>query len=505
MVFRIIILFILLNSLCDLRAQTLFSETNGDLELANTVVATIDTIAITSEEFFYSYEFGPAFPKRQKNSKEVHLNFMIYEKLLALEGYANGIFEKSEPKNIYSDFHSDLATEELFKNEILTKIKVSNYELEEVVKNKNTELELRWIFAHDKDRIDEILSLLNDKKLFDSLFSEQLNDSIFADQRQMKTSMYNLKKNNKTLANIIGSLEVGEISTPIQTAEGWYIVKYDNKIISLISNESERNKMWNEAKKTLTVHKMDSISDNYVNSLLFENSPIIKRDVFSILRSYLAKYILTENNYKEWELDKKKESALNNLGLFKDDNYSALVLVESKNTKVDLAEFIAWYKNRAQYIKLNKAGLKDFSISLENTIWQMLRDKLLSQTAMKKKYFNNNWVKNQSKWWRDKIVYAALRNEYANSITLENNEIVSQESNVTEPEMAEKKLTKKILHKVLELKNKYKIEINKNLLDKISVSAEHDKKTVDLYTIKKGGLIPRPAYPSIDNEWSTWQ
>ncbi len=322
----------------------------------------------------------------------------------------------------------------------------------------------------------------------------------------MKISMFNLNKKNPFLANIIDTLDVGNISTPIYASEGWYIVRFDNKILSLVTTESERNKLIKEAEEALTKSKMDSLSDSYVNNILFENRPTIKRDAFNILRSYLGKYILASEKYNEWELDQKLEKSLSNLGISKNDKYPGIVLIESASQNYHLDDFLLWYKNRQLYIKFIKSDLVEFSKSLENLVWLMLRDKLLTRTAEENNYFENEWVKQQSMWWKDKISYSALRNEYSNSVTLENSEISRlNERENSNADMINKELTKKLLHKVLELKKKYKIEINKGVLNKLIVSSEDDRKAIDFYAIKKGGLIPRPPYPSIDPDWENWQ
>jgi len=54
-------------------------------------------------------------------------------------------------------------------------------------------------------------------------------------------------------------------------------------------------------------------------------------------------------------------------------------------------------------------------------------------------------------------------------------------------------------------KKKYKISINKDVLNKIKVSSENDKNAIDMYIVKRGNLIPRLAYPSIDNDWASWE
>jgi len=61
------------------------------------------------------------------------------------------------------------------------------------------------------------------------------------------------------------------------------------------------------------------------------------------------------------------------------------------------------------------------------------------------------------------------------------------------------------LHKVLELKRKHKVVINEELLKNLKVSSENDRKAIDMYIAKRGNLIPRPAFPSIDNDWSNWE
>ena len=63
-------------------------SSQGDLILANA-----GDKKITVREFLYGYEFGPAFPKKVKNSKEVYLNYLINEKLLASEGYARNMIQ----------------------------------------------------------------------------------------------------------------------------------------------------------------------------------------------------------------------------------------------------------------------------------------------------------------------------------------------------------------------------------------------------------------------------
>ena len=77
--------------------QDSIPDNSSNLEkIKNEIVASVGPINITADEFYYSYEFGPAFVKRGKDSKERYLKYMINEKLLALDGYSRGIDKKEE-------------------------------------------------------------------------------------------------------------------------------------------------------------------------------------------------------------------------------------------------------------------------------------------------------------------------------------------------------------------------------------------------------------------------
>ena len=492
--------------LSNIYSQNLFFEGDENSKNKNEIVAQVGTLNITSEEFIYSYEFGPAFPKRKENSKLIHLNYMINEKLLALDGYEKGIMEKESAEEIYKDIESDLAAEEMFQKEIVPGINITDAEIEKVIEKKQREYQIKWLYAKDIQQLENYVKSLKGGVSFDSLFNYQLNDSVLIDDRQLTSSLYNIYVKNPQFAQIIDTLNPGKISDPIHTDDGWYIIKIDNIWKNLITSESEFNKLKSESVNAITKSKMDVLSDQYVKKLFSEENPIIKRDVFNVLRSYLGKFIITPEKYTEWDLDHKLDIALNDLGLKRGEQYPGLTLVEIKDSKITLDEFIIWYRNREQYIKLLKNDLIEFSKSLEDLVWLMVRDKLLTKKAIEKEYDKAEWVKKQSGWWRDKIAYSSYRNELANSITLNSEEIsLINEKKKSQSEILSKELSKKILYKILELKKKYKVTINEDLLGKIKVSSENDKKAIDMYIVKRGNLIPRPAFPSIDIDWASWE
>lgn len=471
--------------------------------IGNITLATIGNKEITIREFLLSYEFGPAYPKRIRNSKEHFLEYMINEKLLALDGYSQGIGDSARVREMLDALRGDLATEEMFKDDILKNIKIEKPEIEKAVAEKQITYKLRWLYSSDKDIMLHYESVLGKTNSFDSLFKSQLNDSVFSDQRSMEVDKFKLTTKNPDMAVIIDSMKIGEITKPVKGSDGWYIFKLDDIWKNMIETQSVLVEKIADVEEVIKKEKMDKESDIYVDGLLKSENPVIKGDAFAIVRSYLGGYELPKEKFDEWRLGDRLNEQIKKLDI-KNNNYGILKLVALKDTSLSIDDYLNWYRMRSQFIKLNKTDFNNFSASIESTIWQMVRDNLLMKKAYARGYQNKETVKQQLKWWKDKIVYAVVRDKIINSVKLNTTE--SKIKELSKPdEKKEQQVTKKILHKVLALKQKYKIEINKDLLNKIYVEDSNDPKTVDIYIVKKEGILPHPAYPTIDMLWQNWQ
>ena len=143
---------------------------------ADNIVAVVDSIQITTAEFFYSYEFGPAFIKRSPESKKHHLDYMINEKLLALYGNSISIDTSEQVIEMYNEIHNDLITRELFKDDVLDDISISEEEIDTVITQKQLTLKIEWLFSENENIIFEYTKLLSEGNNFDTLYNEQFKE-----------------------------------------------------------------------------------------------------------------------------------------------------------------------------------------------------------------------------------------------------------------------------------------------------------------------------------------
>ena len=207
-------------------AQSLYNEYNSTTIPPDEIIANVGPINITAEEFFYNYEFGPSFTKKDPNSKTIHLKYLIQEKLLALEAIDQEKIDNSTVNRVHEDIVGDLATEELFKDEIIELIKIDSSEIYKAIEEKSIDIELKWLFTNQRDEAEKYYFLLENKAPFDSLYNIQLNDSVYSDQRSLKISLFDLRKKNPELYKIYYSLKLNEFSKPIAVDNGWYIIKF---------------------------------------------------------------------------------------------------------------------------------------------------------------------------------------------------------------------------------------------------------------------------------------
>ncbi|RMD97657.1 MAG: hypothetical protein D6814_09050, partial [Calditrichaeota bacterium] len=249
------------------------------------VVARVGNHPITAKEFMLSYEYGPAFVKRQENSKLRYLELMINEKLLALDGYSAGLDSSTQLRQTLDEIEGDLATEELYKDDVLSKVSVSEREIQTGVHRERQHITLKWLYAHSYEQMVALQNQLRNQVPFDSLFQQQMGDSVAMEDRMLETTRFRLENKNAALSSIADTLRMNQVSAPIYAPDGWYIVKLVQIWTNPIMTESEQMKLRYEVQRALFKRKADALSDEYVRNLMLEQNPVIKRTAFNLLQA----------------------------------------------------------------------------------------------------------------------------------------------------------------------------------------------------------------------------
>lgn len=485
--------------------------------IENKVVAKVGNINITAKEFFLNYVFGPAFVKRKPNSKQKYLDFMIYEKLLAIEGYEKQFNNDKEVKLILNDVEGDLSSELYYRKNIWDKINISESDINSAVLKEQSNINIKWIFTKNEAVARNSYISIKAQSTFDSLFNEQFNDTtVKVENRELQTTLFKLERDNPKLVQIISQLKSGEIANPVKVNDGWYILQLVNKYNTPILTESEINTLKEKVKNILIQERADSSANIFVNNLILETNPIIQRKTFNILRYAIASKFLSPEKIDELEIKSANYPSFSKIS----NNYND-VLIKAKDGNVLIKDFLNWYYTREPYVKFDFSSHKSYDLSLQQIVWRMYRDYLLVKESSKSKFTDQEEIKEELKFWQDKLVYQKVKLELAGSIDFsleklkdyyiknpnnykDNNgkllDFETVKDNVKNDYTSDE-FRKLFVHKFLALKQKYKITIDDKLLKDIVVDEENNPKAIEVYPVKKGGTFPRIIYPSIDREW----
>jgi hypothetical protein len=511
------------------RAQIPGTDTTAlpisDPRLATTVVARIGPSTITAREFLLSYEFGPAFAKRQKDSRRRYLEYMVNEKLLALDAADRGARSSPDVRQSVNEIEGDLATEELYRDDVLNTVRLTENEIRDAVVEQRVLVSLRWLYAPTRDGIEQYRTILNRGVGFDSAFTMQLGDSIAADLRSWDATRFKLRTLRPSIAAVVDTLKPQSASAPIEGPDGWYIVSLRGVSIDAIVTESEGLKQREDARRALMQHKADSLSDIYVNRIMLAHAPVIERRGFDLLGAYLAQFWLPKEMRAPMlnELSVDEETALSamaNVGGFGKE-----LLVTMKDRTVTMERFLSWYRAREFVLRLRATSVRAYRQSLEQMIWRMVRDGLLIEQAVKRGMANRESVRTQKVWWEEKALYALEKKRLADSIALDDAKLVryyrdhlrvyrKANGDTLSFESAREQVrndcytaefSRRLLHRLIELKKRYQVKIYDEALAGLPVENENDPGAIEAYFAKKGGTFPRPAFPAIDQDWQGWQ
>ena len=501
---------------------TIFSFDNPKYQ--SIVVARVGPRPITAQEFLFNYEFGPAFPRREQDSRHRYLNFMVYEKLLALEGFERRLDKSDAARQSLAEVEGDLATEELYKDDIRSKVRVPRNELLLGMKQAAIQLTVRWLYARTKARADSLRAALAGGASFDSLFQLEAPDSIRREDRSMETTLFKLHQKNPVLASVVDTLKARSVSSPIAAPDGYYILKAAAAGGNLLATQTDSAKLASDVERALVEQKSDSLSDLYIKRLMEGRKPVIVRKQFDILQTHLEEIVLGAQKFSEW---KEAERLARRWGVTDFHDIRRLgkeTLVTLSDRKFTVKEFLDWYHARETAVNLNSTSPRAFFLSLEQTMWRMVRDKLLVDRAKRRGLQRREVVRKQLQWWKDKIVYRLARQGIADSIRWSDTTLrgyysahrrdyrgdggdtlsFEQAKDRVLADFYSGELTKRLFRRLQQLKNKFGVAIREEELKNLPLEGEFDPRAIDVYAVKKGGTFPRPAFPSIDPEWQAW-
>ncbi len=485
------------------------------------IVAKVGDRIITKDEFKASFEFSVSLLRRGVNPRKTYLDYMIKELLIANEGFDKG-FDKSKyvTSRVKNRSENDLLEAFYLKN-VHSKVNIPEEEIKDALKKATVKFRLL---------IWQTPTLEKAASAYDSASETDLEDYIEKQIKKIEIKNIN-KKNFETdwldyldippnIFSEIKNLEIGKPSKPIPYQEGYAIFQIiDLKREALKSDELIAGPRRKKIKARLYNIRSDKIIHKIMDSVLTPLNVKVRSKTIDLMVQPLYSWV------KDGIPD--RGSIVNNLKAVSDTSKDYLVklrdlLPEKLYSSVDGITTVEDYFNYINYHR-KVINLSENPIDLKNRliteVGTMIKNKKFIKIAQEEGFLDSSNIVNDLEWWKEKWTYDVYRENLVKDITITEEEMkkyfkerwrelrvanvdttrfYKYETDVYNAILFEKH-NRLLNKKITELKRKYPVWINEEVLNSIELNDGPKSSQTTYFTVKKfsGELL----VPTADLEW----
>lgn len=488
----------------------------------NDIIAKVGNDVITVDEFKYSYEFSFSPTRTGPNPRKTYLDYMIKEKLLALEGYKKGYQKSSYVKRrMYQRRYLDVL-ESYYQEHVHGKVKIPEDEIQDAVKKGSVKFRMRIWPTEDYDKAKKALAEAR-KIGLPQYMKKQLakNEIPLNREKKFETDWIDFLDIRPEILDGIKDLQVGEISAPLPFDTGYALfqvldIQRQGIKVDELQHGVKRKRMMerlHDIKADKIVHTlMDSIltpMDIRVNGKLVDKlAPLL----FNWVNDGLPTGIYLPDIFKKPLPDSAKQYLKDLQGLLDE------TLVTYHGGKKSVRDYIRYMDYYRRNLK-RKSSLEEFEPVLLTEIGRMMKNDVFVELGEKEGFAKVDSVAEDLHLWEDKWVYEAYRIDQVKGLTVtEDEERAYFKKNWKKLPVADVDSTKfekfrpyvrlevlhekhlAVLNKELEkLYKKYPVWINEEKLKSLDLDDKDNSRNISLFVRKR--FSNQAAVPTVDMKW----
>lgn len=385
-------------------------------------LAQVGNQIITVEEFRNRYEFMPHLNYSSDNKdtlKKEFLYSLIAEKLWALEALERGLDTLEFVKNSLKTLEKLFVKDELFRNEVESKIVLSTEEIAKGLSRIGKTLSVKIISSSDSSEIYGIKNYLNEADNFDSILISRTSN--IEQQKDFQIKLGTLA--DEFAEDIIFNLKLNEISEPIKSNDTWFIFKLvDEKIDSSVINDNEVAR--NKAVSILSEKKRKAFAGKFLDKLLGGRTISANSELFNYFADNLIEIILKRIEESNPELKNNIELTpddLQNLLKVSDKQKLSSLFIEFDSAKLSLTDFI--YYLMYQKVSFSSSKPNRIKVVLNKAVKQFIEDEIIVQEGYRRGLNKLSSVKKDIEMWKNYYLSELMLQTFSDSITISDAEI----------------------------------------------------------------------------------
>lgn len=385
-------------------------------------IAKVGNQIITVEEFRDRYEFMPHLNYSSDNKdtlKKEFLYSLIAEKLWALEGLEKGVDTLDVVRSSLKTLEKLFVKDELFRNEVESKIKVTSEEISKGLLRVSRTLYVKIITSSDSSEIFRIYNHLVNFNNFDSLLA--LRPEYNSQQKPLQIKLGTLS--DEYAEDVVFDLKLNEISVPILSNNNWFIFRLENEEIDstiLSDNETARNKTIS----ILSERKRKALAGKYLDKVIGGRTISANSELFNLFADTLVNIIQKRIDEKSPELSNiielKPDDLQRSLKLLDKEKLNSL-FVEFDSTKLSLKDFIYYL----MYQKVSFPSTKSNRIKsvMNKVVKQFIEDEVITQEGYKRRLNHLSSVRKDIDIWKNYYVSELMLQTFSDSVSVSDSEV----------------------------------------------------------------------------------
>ena len=485
------------------------------------IVARVGERVITADEFRYSYEFGFGMLKKGKNPRRIYLDYMIDELLLANEGFSQGLNKVPYvTKRLQRRKKNDML-EAYYARHVHSKVHIPEDKLQDAIK-KSTVIFRLIIWPAPTLQEAEAVRLATRKSSLEDFIEKQIaqQEVKLSSKKSYETDWIDYLEMPPVVFNRIKDLPVGQTSEPFPYAEGYAVAEVlDINLQGITESQLYYGARRKNIKERLYNVQSDSIMHALMDSVLTPLDVRVKGEVVERLAPPLYQWYkdgLPEQRsiFTKFEnMPDTAKSYLKEINLLRGE--TLLTYAKGEKTVDDYLTFMDYYRKA---LKENKS-FEDFKNILVTEIGRQIMDETFFDLAAKEGFADSVNIVNDLKVWEEKWTYDVYRSELVKELDVTDQEMHDYFKNrYKELDIAnvdtsrfykyEVPVYNAVLYdkhmavinrKLSELRKKYPVSINDDVLNSLELTESKKANDITLFARKKYSW--EAVVPGLDIKW----
>jgi hypothetical protein len=458
---------------------------NTDAE-TSPILAKVNDRIINQEDYLARAELTvrPDYCRgKGETDKQIVLNSLIAEKLLALEGEKDSVLTGNQSfQNYLLGIKEQAMRTKLLELEVEQKVEIPREELLAAVDDAGKQYKVLFMYNKSKDEIDNWKNAVEHSGNFEAVAEE-----IYGEKIPIKEVVWGEFEESLENAIYSDSVTVGSIVGPVKTTVGYYLIKVIDFKRTITPGQASTDAIVNKVKNTLKARKWRLDAANYVAEIMRGKEINLDPVGFSVLiEAYQPIYATSDDIEKQPDLEAEETAKLTKILTREINQNLDLPLLTIDDRTWSIADFVETLKTRPLMFRVKNMGEAEFPAYMKMAIKDLLRDKYLTDDAYKKNLDEDDYVRGVEQQWRDHMLAIGKRNQLLRESGL------AQNGNPTTTDMLEA-----LQPSLKEIAAKSEIETQWTQLDSLELTS------IPWMALQSGNPYPQrvPPFPVLTQDW----